>query len=397
MRIGIDATASGIAGGERGGVYQYILHLVRHVATALPDSELELMFALPHYRHSGTIRQFIAGLGCPNVISRRCLLPAHYLRRWRIPVDLFLGKIDVFHAPGYLGLRCRATPVVVTVHDLAYRRDLGDATTLGELAPDALRWWRMRRAFFAEITERMEESIREARLVIAVSRTVRDDLVAELGVAPEKVRVVHHGVREDLQRIEPVACGAITAAYRLNAPFWLYVGGLDPNKNLLTLLEGHARYRQRGGKGVLAIAGEPMTYGGVLRQNATKLGLGDAVLFLGYVPDAHLPALYSAAAGVVMPSPLEGFGMPVLEAMACGTPVIAANAGALPEVVGDAGLLVQAFEAQQFAEAMQRLDEDRVLREDLTAAGMRRVAQFSWERAARETLGVYAEASGRPQ
>lgn len=395
LRIGIDATEVGITNGERGGVYQYILHLLRHVAAASPDSELKLMFALPHYRHSHTIRQFVAGLGSQNVDSWRCPVPVRYLRHWRIPVDLFLGQIDVFHAPAHLGLRCRASPVVVTVHDLAYLRDRGGESAPTELEPEERRQWEVRRGFIAEIAEHIEESVREARLVIAVSGATRDDLVAAFGIASAKVRVVHLGVRDDVRRVEADASAPVTTSYGLHAPYWLYVGGLDPNKNLVTMLEGYAHYRRQGGKHALAIAGQSVFYGAVLRRHAKKLGIEDSVLFLGYVPDAHLSALYCAATGVVMPSPLEGFGLPALEAMACGTPVVAADGGSLPEVVGSAGLLVDAFDDQQFAEAMQRLDEDRALRADLVAAGISRAAQFSWERTALETLGVYAEAAGK--
>ena len=395
LRIGIDATQAGIANGERGGVYQYIRQLIRHVGAASPNSELRLMFALPHRRHTSTIRQFVAEFDRQNVVSRRCPLPMRYLRRWRIPVDLFLGRIDVFHAPAHLGLRCRSSPVVVTVHDLAYLRDRGGESAPAELESEERRQWEIRRGFLAELAEGMEESVREARLVIAVSNATRDDLVAAFGIASAKVRVVRLGVRDDVRRVGADICAAVTTPYGLRASYWLYVGVLDPNKNLVTMLEGYARYRRQGGKRALAIAGQSAFYGTALRRRARELGIEDDVVFLGYVPDAHLPALYSAATAVVMPSPLEGFGLPALEAMACGTPVIAAGAGALPEVVGDAGLLVDASDARQFAEAMQRLDDDGALRADLAVAGMRRSTQFSWKRAALETLGVYAEAAGR--
>lgn len=395
MRIGIDATECGIADGERGGVYQYILHLIRHVIALSPDSRLQLLFALPHYRHRRTIRQFVAGFSPRNVIPRLCPVPTRYLRRWRIPVDFFTGSIDVFHAPSHLGLRCRAVPVVVTVHDLAYLKDQGGTTAPAGLEADGKRWWRMRRSFFAEIAERMEQSVREARLVITVSGAVRKDVIMTFGISPDKVRVVHHGVRDGFRRIEPDVCRAVTAAHGLRERYWLYVGVLDPNKNLATLLDGYARYRQRGGAGVLAIAGQSRFYGDVLKHQARKLGIADSVRFLGFVPDSDLPSLYCSAAGVVMPSPLEGFGLPALEAMACGTPVIAANGGSLPEVVDRAGLLVAPFDAMDFADAMERLDGDQALREQLSAAGMLRAARFSWERTARETLDVYAEAAAQ--
>src|SRR3990172_2251250 len=161
LRIGIDATQAGIANGERGGVYQYIRQLIRHVGAASPNSELRLMFALPHRRHTSTIRQFVAEFDRQNVVSRRCPLPMRYLRRWRIPVDLFLGRIDVFHAPAHLGLRCRSSPVVVTVHDLAYLRDRGGESAPTELESEERRQWEIRRGFLAELAEGMEESVRE--------------------------------------------------------------------------------------------------------------------------------------------------------------------------------------------------------------------------------------------
>ena len=394
LRIGVDATEAGIADGERGGVYQYILHLVRHVAAISPESRLQLMFALPHYRHSGTIRRFVAGFRSDNISVRRVPVPLRYLRRWHIPVDLFARGLDVFHAPSHLALRCRATPVVVTVHDLAYRRDRGGSIAPAELGPDEARWWDMRRTFFAEIAEHMEGSIRQARLIITVSAAVRGELIRAFGVDPAKVRVVPLAVRDDLLSTDSVDTGAVRTAYHLDAPYWLYVGCLDPNKNLLALLEGYALYHARGGKGVLAITGQSRFYGTVLRHHAKKLGIEHSVRFLGYVPDADLPGLYRAATGVVMPSPLEGFGLPALEAMACGTPVIAANGGSLPEVVSSAGFLVDASEPREFGEAMLRLDEDRVLRAELQAAGVHRAAQFCWKRAARDTLSIYAEAAG---
>ncbi len=393
LRIGIDATSVGIVNSERGGVYQYVMQVVKHVGAASPDASLQLMFALPHPRHNQTIRQFVAGISNPNVVGRRCPLPTRYLRRWGIPVDPFLGPIDVFHAPAHLSLRCRASPVVVTIHDLSYLHDRGGVQAPAELDVQERRQWEVRRRFFAEIAENTGNSVREARLVIAVSRATRDHLVAVHGVAADKVRVVHLGIRADMMPLQAQACDAVISAYALDTPYWLYVGNLDPNKNLVVLLEGYAQYRQRGGRQSLAMAGHSAFYGTVLRRLVKQLGIADSVLFLGYVPDGHLPALYSAATGVLMPSPFEGFGLPALEAMACGTPVIAANGGSLPEVVGDAGLLVAPDSAQHFAQAMLSIEQDPELSHSLVAAGRRRASLFNWNRTAQETLAVYTEAA----
>jgi len=395
VRIGLDATQAGIAGGERGGVYMYLLHLLRHLGALTPESRYRLLFALPRRRHTPAIRAFLAAVGRANVTAARCRVPARWLRRTGFPVDPWMGSLDVFHAPAHLAVPCWRAPVVVTVHDLAYLRDRGGVEPPAGLSPEGRRRWEVRRRFFAELTAQTERTLRDARLVIAVSRATRDDLVTRLGVPASKIRVVHNGLRDDLDvgpQGDPRAHGRLRDG--LDQAYGLYVGVLDPNKNLDTLLEGFARFRARGGRLSLAIVGNPGWYGAVLESHVRRLGLGGAVRFLGYVHDADLPGLYAGARWLAMPSPLEGFGMPALEAMACGTPVIAAHAGALPEVVGHAGLLVDPDSPEAFAEGMSALGEDEDLRTSLSEAGRARAKEFSWERAARETLAVYTEARG---
>ncbi len=395
MKVGIDATPAGITDSERSGVYQYILQLLHKMTTLLPDHEYHLLFALARARHDGTIRNFVEKLNGANVKTVRCRLPMRWMRRWRIPADLFLDRIDVFHALAHLAPRCWDTPIVVTIHDLSYRTDRGGDELPSGLSREARRNWYIRRRFMAQIAAQIEQTVDRARLVIAVSHATARDLVKYLGVAPEKVRVVHNGLRQDVSRTEdPYVLESIRRQYRIPPRYWLYVGQLDPNKNLLTLLEAFSRHNRGHPRAVLAVAGVSKWYRPILEHYATRLNIRDSVRFLGYVPDDDLAPLYSAAIGVVMPSPFEGFGFPALEAMACGTPVIAANAGALPEVVSDAGLLVDADSPMEFACAMEALVSDEALRSSLSAAGICRARRFSWGRAARETFAVYAEAAG---
>jgi glycosyltransferase involved in cell wall biosynthesis len=396
VRIGIDATEAGIANGERGGVYQYVCQLTRELCRLVPSAEFRLMFALPRARHSSAIREFRHALATGNVRSRRILLPLRWLHRLRVPVDLLLGGVDLFHAPAHVGPHCHACPMVVTVHDLAFLRDLADGRMVVRLAPSERREWDMRRRFFAQLAENVARSAERAKLVISVSHAAARDLTLSLGLPASKLRVVQNGLRPDVARVSaPELLAAARQRLRLErGDYWLSVGVLDPNKNLSTLIEGYARYRRGGGKAALVIAGRDRFLRSSLQAQADALGLAEHVRFLGYIEDAVLPALYSGALALVMPSPLEGFGLPALEAMACGTPVIAATGGGLSEVVGDAGWLVDAFEADQFAEAMQRLELDRDLHSTLATRGLRRAAAFSWERAARETLAVYKEALG---
>ena len=171
------------------------------------------------------------------------------------------------------------------------------------------------------------------------------------------------------------------------------MGSLEPGKNRGRLLQAFGRLRARGLEHTLAVAGQRAWRFEGEEPLAGRLGLADAVRFLGYVPPADLPALYSAADLFVFPSLYEGFGLPALEALACGTPVVTSSVSALPEVVGDAALQVDPLDVEALAEAMERLLRDDGLRADLRERGLRRAEEFSWERTARQTLAVYERAT----
>jgi glycosyltransferase involved in cell wall biosynthesis len=175
----------------------------------------------------------------------------------------------------------------------------------------------------------------------------------------------------------------------------LYVGVLDPNKDLQTLIEAFARTSpgfQRAHQ--LVIAGPRNWFQPVLQEQADRWSVGRRVRFAGYVPEAMLSALYCGAAVAVSPSPLEGFGLTVLEAMACGTPAIVADAGALPEVAGEAAARVPPHDPGALGEAIERIASSPTVRADLVAGGLARCRAFSWERTAQMTLDVYSEVAG---
>lgn len=390
-RIGIDATDAGIAGGARTGVYHYMAQLIREMALQSPRSEFKLLFALPKRRHTASIRDFCRTLDAPNVVTRRCLVPSRYLMRWRLPVDLFTGPVDVFHALAHIGYATRDCPLIVTVHDLAYLRDLGGEEMPAGLDAPGAAHWRQRRRFFSEVARHMERSVRQADRIIAVSNHTADDLVNTLGADRSKVRVVYPGLRRQIHRIDAAARRPVLQRHGLDDGYFLYVGSLDPNKKVQTLIDGYARYRRLRGRRSLVIAGHSQFYAEVLRMHCRRLNIEAHVRFLGFVDDADLPALYSGARAVVMPSPLEGFGFPVIESMACETPVIGADAGALPEVIGAAGLLVAHDQPRAFADALWRIEDDAALHARLVELGIARAAEFTWRRASRQTLDTYRE------
>jgi glycosyltransferase involved in cell wall biosynthesis len=267
---------------------------------------------------------------------------------------------------------------VTTVHDLIPLR-------LPRLVP-----WRHRWA----VRALLGSALRRARQVIAVSEATRGELLARYRLPADRVRVVPEAAAA---RFTPPSAGVLAEArarHGLEAPYVLFVGLLEPKKNLPALLDAVARLRRAGAWGPtqLVLAGAPGWGTEGLAAAAHRLGLDGTVRFLGAVADADLPALYGGALAFAFPSLWEGFGLPVLEAMASGTPVVASRRGALPEVTGGAALLVEP-EASPLAEALGSLLADRALRERLRAAGLARAAFFSWERTATETLSVYRAAA----
>jgi glycosyltransferase involved in cell wall biosynthesis len=235
---------------------------------------------------------------------------------------------------------------------------------------------------------------RRARAVITVSESARRDILAGLGgaggLAPEKVHVVREAAAPEYRVIdEPAELERVRRKYGLGDPFVLSVGTIEPRKNLGGLLRAFALLRRRGRRERLVLVGQlGWKYDSLLRQ-IDELGDGAAVTLLGYVPDQDLPALYNLARAVAFPSFYEGFGLPILEGMACGTPVITSDRSSMAELGAGAALLVDPARPEALADGLSRLLADEALAAELSAAGLARAAEFSWARAADETVRVY--------
>lgn len=295
-------------------------------------------------------------------------------RTWadRVTVPRVLRRLspDVYHNTKNAlppDLRC---PAVVTIHDLAYHHF---PETFGPLSRAYLRFHH-------------RDCARRASRVIAVSEHARADVVATLGVPEERVRAVPHGVADAFRR------PARPLGLDLEQPYVLSVGTIQARKNLDVLVDAVAllRGRGRGGFG-LVVAGrrgwKTRAFDAACRRTPVRR--------LGLVPDAELPALYGSAAAFVQPSSYEGFGLTVVEAMACGAPVVAAEAGSLPEVTGDAALLVPPRDAEALARALDRVLSDLDLAAELRARGRERAKAFTWERSAGAHVEVYLGAVGQ--
>ena len=275
---------------------------------------------------------------------------------------------------------------MITVHDLIAQRLKHLYCRKSKLRFNLMRWLETRCLYTA------------ARLMADSEQTKRD-IVEMYGVDPGRIRVVPLAADPGLAPVEdPAELARVRAAYGLGAgePYFLYVGGIDQRKDLPTLLKSLAALKQRGLAHTLALAGriEGDEQFPLLMARAEELGLGPAVRLLGYVPDSDLPALFAGAAAFVFPSLYEGFGLPPLEAMACGAPVVAVDASSVPEVVGSAGLLVAPGDAAGLAQAMEAVLTLPELAAKLRADGLERAAGFNWRRTAEMTLEVYREALG---
>jgi len=304
--------------------------------------------------------------------------------RWRLTtalrhflglsMDRFFAGVDLFHATEHLLPRFSSVRTVFTLHDLIF---LFHPETHKPLN----RWF---------LTLMMPRFLRAADAVIAVSECTKRDAIRFYSIPEEKITVIYEGVSPRFRPANPEAVRAVREKYGLPERFILYVGTIEPRKNLTTLLEAFHHLLATRDLRLVFVGKKGWLYEGFFRR-LRELGLEDRVIFTGYVPDEDLPAIYSAADLFVFPSLYEGFGLPVLEAMACGTPVVCSNTSSLPEVAGDAAILVDPTDVRALAGAMERVLTDEHLRAEIYAKGLGRARQFTWAKAAQETLKVYLE------
>lgn len=375
LRIGINAHLLSFESGYRqAGVSRYVDAMLRELPALLePDDEL-MCFAhdVDPARYDPAIEWVQSSLPTSNPLARIA---------WEQSGGAQAGRrygLDVLHAPVNVVPLASTTPTVVTVHDLAFERIAGHYP-----AP--------KRAYQRMLTRL---SVRRAEQVIAVSQSTADDLAELYGVPREAIRVIPNGVDDDYQPQGAEADQAFRLEQDLPEHFLLFVGTLQPRKNLGGLIHALALIKTEFDWPLVVIGGRGWLESDLARL-VRRYDLGERVRFVGYVPSSELPRWYSAASVFVLPSYYEGFGLPALEAMACGTPVVVADRSSLPEVVVDAGELVNPVMPRLIAAGILRLVGDRALREQLADRGRDRAKEFSWTRTARETLGVFRQVAAR--
>ncbi len=375
MRIGIDAHH---VNGKPQGSRTYLLSLIKALSRLSPLPPLSKDELIVYSFRPEETSAFLA----VDTLEHRRVFPrsARIRLPFVIPALAMRDRLSVLHSQ-YLAPPLSLVPDVVTIHDILF-----------ETHPDLFEG-----AFSERSVALMRRTARRAAVILTVSEFSRRALVERYQLPPDKVLVTPNGVdREAFHPMGSTALLEVRDRYRLDGPFVLAVGRIEPRKNLLRLIRAFSRARERLSGGVrLVIAGQEDFRSREVFEEAERQA-GGSVRFLGAVPDTDLPALYNLAEALAYPSLAEGFGIPVLEAMACGTPVLASPRGALPEVGGDAVLWVDPEDEEALAGGIEKILTDSEIRGKLRAAGPSRAWRFDWNETAKRTLEAYRRAvSGR--
>jgi glycosyltransferase involved in cell wall biosynthesis len=400
MHVGIDYTAAAWQGA---GIGRYTRELIRAIVAQGDAHRYSLFYAAgglasdsPYLADLRELSHTHANIRCvPIPLSPHRLTQFWQRLRVPLPVDLLTGALDLLHAPDFVLPPTRAR-TIVTIHDLSFLVHPECAQ------PGIVRY----------LTDAVPRGLRRANVILADSQATRRDLVRLLAVDPARVELVYPGVGPQFR---PMAAEETTPVrHRLGLPdrFVLFVSTLEPRKNLVRLLEAFALL-EAGGWGLGASADYPASSlqppasrmhlviagrRGWLYEDIfaaiDRLQLRERVRLLDYVHDNDLPALYNLAAAFAYPSIYEGFGIPPLEALACGTPTVIADNSSLPEVVADAAVLVSAEDVGSIASGIARVVSDEGLRARLRAAGPAQARKFTWEQAAKRVLACYERAVG---
>lgn len=367
--LGIDASRA--VGRRRTGTEHYAVHVIEALG-ALEPEERVLLYVNAKHRPA---------LNVPNTFHYR-LLP--WRRGWthlRLSAEVALHRPDVLFVPSHV-VPLYHPPTVVTIHDVGYRDFPAAHPLRSRLALEATTRW----------------SVATARRVIVPSRHTGSALQRVYNVSEQKLVVIPHGYDP---RFRPLAAPLIQEGLErmgIRQPFLLFVGTLQPRKNLHRVLQAFTRAVADGLPHDLVLAGQRgwLTEPLFRELDRAVTAVRGRMHVTGYVDDADLPVLYNGADALVFPSLSEGFGLPALEAMACGVPVLASNTSSLPEVIGDAGLLVDPLDIEAIATGMRVIVDPTGPRDTLRQRGLQRAALFSWQRAARATLDLLRDVADSP-
>ncbi|MEW6440803.1 MAG: glycosyltransferase family 1 protein [bacterium] len=361
MKIALDASCA--ARPQPTGVAAYARNLIRHLAALDAENAYCVGYRLSRIKY----RDRFVRPRQPNFRVRLF----HDWPGLRLPRD-----VDVFHGLDARISQGNGSQTLATFHDigLILHPEFGTARHRDK------------------ILRRYEQVCRQADWILAVSRHTGRDLQEHFGVPERKIRVIHEGVEERFRPLDRAHCADVLEHYGLAGPYVLFLGGLSYRKNVSRMLDAFSGLDPKSCRGVKFVIGGETGHGAEpLLEQIGSPDLRDRVRWIGYVPPEVLPCLYSQARAFCFVTLYEGFGLPVLEAMACGTPVVAATTGSLPEVAGDAALLVDPCDTGRIRAALLEVLEDAGSRERLQRAGRARAREFSWRKAAEGTLAYYRD------
>lgn len=381
MRICIDARNL-ISLERMGGTGEYLQNLLINLAKIDVENEYILFLNYIRGRHRTAVKDYVG----KNFHERVCRIPWQFVRslfeKIHLPIELLTGRVDIFHGTDFMIPRQLFGKSVVAIHDLMYLN-----------YPEFLE-----PEWVESYKRNVKWSLTRSDLIIVASNFVKGDILKNFNMSKDKIRVIYNGISDHFMVLKEQPRAYITKKYGIKYPYILFVGTLEPKKNLVRLVEAfYQLLRSKPKRLNLVLAGGEgcLNYRDKIEQKVKELNLKEEVIFTGYIQDEDLPKLYNCAEIFVFPSIFEGFGIPPLEAMASGLPVIASDAASLPEIAGDAGILVDPFDTKAITEAISSCLSNDQLRKTLIRKGLARAGLFSWEATARQTLALYKELGER--
>ncbi len=385
MKVAIDCS---LAVGERGGVGQYSYNLV-HALSRMDKSNSYIAYvlvpAVNYILRPGSLNAGLPDSGDFKTVYKKIPVPYQLFRYFWLPgmpaslKEYMLGGLDadIIHSTTFCVPRFRdkRKKVVVTIYDVSVLTHPECHT----------------KANISHCLKGIEDAVKYAHAIIAISNHTKEDLINYFKAPPELITVTHLAAGKDYHEVkDPEALASIKRKYGLPEDYILFVGSLEPRKNVKALIRAYSRLPEDLRKDFsLVIAGGKGWKNSDIPPLVKGLKIEDNIRFAGYIDSNDISGVYSGASLFAYPSLYEGFGLPILEAMSCGTPVITSDTSSMPEVAGDAARLIAPTNEDELADALKEVLEDKGLREEMRKKGLKQAAQFSWERCAKETLAVY--------
>jgi glycosyltransferase involved in cell wall biosynthesis len=372
MRIGIDARS---VLKKRTGVGNYTYNIAKNLSRIDKENQYVLF-----YSHHKNVRSAIPRFDNPNFETRYFRIPNKLLNlmwgTFRMPkIDWLVGRVDLYHSPNYNLNILGHGKSVITIHDLNF-------LALREHSIYTAKWY---------YAYKIKDYAHQADAVIVVSESTKREVLKYLEVPGKKVHVIYNGYSPAFRPlVENENTKKVLDKYRIKGDYILFVGTLEPRKNIEGVIRAYHQCKAKEDFLLVLAGGRGWKYKTVFGL-LEELKLKNRVVFTWYVPESDLPALYNQASLFVYPSFYEGFGIPPLEAMACGLPVIVSNTTSMPEVVGDAGLYVDPHDVKQISHSIDTVLSDDQLRNSMKEKGLERAEMFSWEKTAREILKLYQQ------